>query len=273
MAETSTRNQTHFLSQEKAQEVYNRIKGVKLIIIDEISMVGLESLHEISTRFCEAICTSIADPKERERVRKQPFGGIPVVLCGDLYQLGCIKATPIYATGELSTAAAAGRKIWCSINSYHDFRTSTRFKQQSADKKSVLESFLNGARVGAPTQYYINAVNTQLCYNYEDAYRKCNTKSVWLASTHKEVQFVNNFMYAKLRSSGQFCMDVLAEHTRNHCPNDHMTRQERERLYAKKIEKAPILLRLAVGSRVKITDNLASPIGTYNITCSMTAFT
>lgn len=261
--EVSTNNQNRFLSQEKAQEVYNRIKGVKMIIIDEVSMIGLEALHEISRRFCEAICTSIADPKEREEVNKKPFGGITVVLCGDLYQLGCIKSTPIYATGDLNAAAAAGRKIWCNINLYHEFKTSTRFTQESADTRSVLESFLHGARIGAPTARYLNVMNAQLCYNYEDAYRKSNKKAVWLASTHKEVEFVNNFMYTKLREDRHFCMDILAKHTRNNCPNDHMTSHERERYYAKKIDKAPIVIRLAIGSRVKITDNIASPIGKY----------
>jgi len=204
MKNQNQKNQSQFLSQEKAEQIYKRIKGVKLIIIDEVSMVGLEALHEISQRICEAICTSIVDRTERTKISKKPFAGITTVLYGDLYQLGCIKATPIYATGDLNTAASAGRKIWRSITMFHDFRTSTRFAKQKdttnvGNTKPLLESFLNGARVGNPTQYYLNAMNTQICINYEDAYRRCNKKAVWLASTHKEVDEINRFMYGKLK--------------------------------------------------------------------------
>ena len=263
--EATTLNQNQFMSQERAEEIYKRIKGVKLIIIDEVSMVGLEALHEISRRVCEAICTSIADRTERMRVNNKPFAGITTILCGDLYQLGCIKATPIYATGDLNTAATAGRKIWRSITMFHDFRTSTRFAQKKHNTKSILETFLNGARIGAPNPQHLSTINTQICINYEDAYRKCNKRAVWLASTHKEVDEINRFMYNKLKASGALCMDILAKHTRNNCPNDHMTKAEREKYYSKKIDKAPVLIRLAIGSRVKITDNIGSPIGTYII--------
>jgi len=58
-------------------------------------------------------------------------------------------------------------------------------------------------------------------------------------------------------------MDILAKHTRNNCPNDHMTVKERAKYYSKKLEKAPVLIRLAIGSRVKITENVGSPIGKY----------
>jgi len=260
----SSKSQNCFLSQEKAEEIYNRIRGVKLIIIDEVSMVGLEALHEISRRICEAMCTAIADPKERARVNNKPFAGITTVLCGDLYQLGCIKATPIYATNNFNTCAAAGRKIWCSIKLYHNFTASTRFEKQSKNGKSKLELFLDGARIGKPDQRYLTALNTRICLNYEDACNKCNEKAVWLASTHKEVKAINEFMYQKLRLGGAFCMDVLAKHSRNNCPNDHMTQKDRERYYSKTVSKAPVLLRLAIGSRVKITENVASTIGKLN---------
>lgn len=119
--EKNQKDQYSFLKQQKAEEVYSHIKGVKLIIIDEISMVSLESLHEISRRICEAICTSVPDPKERSSINSKPFGGITTILCGDLYQLSCVGGTPIYSTGKLNKNAVAGQKIWRSIRSYHNF--------------------------------------------------------------------------------------------------------------------------------------------------------
>lgn len=255
-------NQMSFLSQQKAEEVYSHIRGAKLLIIDEISMVSLESLHEISRRICEAMCTSISDPQERKRISALPFAGITTVLCGDLYQLSCVGGTPIYATNNLNTCAAAGRKIWCSIVAYHDFKTSTRFVRNSEAELPPLELFLNGARTGNPASKYINLLNSQLCLNYEDAYEKSNEKAVWLASTHEEKDPVNRYMLEKLKQKGNFTMDILAKHTRNDCPNDYMTRKEREYYYTKTgKDRAPIIIRLAIGSRVKITENLGTSIG------------
>ncbi len=88
--ERKRKGHTRYLSQTKAEALYSRIKGVKLIVIDEISMVSLEALYEISKRITEAVCTSIADPKERAAVSKQPFAGITTIFCGDLYLRLCI---------------------------------------------------------------------------------------------------------------------------------------------------------------------------------------
>lgn len=260
------KDQLSFLSQQKAEEVYHRIKGVKLFIIDEISMVSLESLHEISTRICEAICSSISDRAERAAVMKQPFAGVPTIFVGDLYQLSCVGGTPLYATGKLNLCATAGQKIWRSIKLYHNLKTSTRFTLGQGNDSSPLESFLNGARIGNPSQRYITMLNTQICINYTDACNKSDEKSVWLTSTHKEKEPINRFMFEKLKAKGAFHMDVLAKHTRSDCSNDNMTRQDRE-LYYSKIgkKKAPILLRLAIGSRVKVTQNLGTQVGMYYI--------
>lgn len=260
--EKTKQNQYAFLTQQKAEEIYSHIKGVKLIIIDEISMVSLESLHEISRRICEVMCTSIADPRERARINNRPFAGIPTILCGDLYQLSCVGGTPIYADSNLNIAAAAGRKIWKSIHLYHNFTISTRFARDSDAEIPPLESFLRGARTGNPVIRYIHMLNTQICINYEDACKKCHDKAVWLCSTHAEKDPINRFMFDKLKGKGAFNMDILAKHTRNDCPNDYMTRKEREQYYAKTgKDRAPVLLRLAIGSRVKITENLGTSIG------------
>lgn len=262
--ERRLKGHARYLSQNKAETLYDRIKGVKLIVIDEISMVSLEALYEISKRISEAICTSIADPKERAVVSKKPFGGITTIFCGDLYQLPCVRATSVYSTGKLNARATEGQKIWRQIGLYHNFTTSTRFHRTTSEDASPIETFLNGARVGKPLNRYLNMLNTQLCINYLDAYNKCDKKAIWLCSTHEEKEPINKFMYERLKADGAYTMDVVAQHSRDDCPDAHMTKKERELCQAKKVDGVPpVLLRLAIGSRVKIIKNIGTQIGKY----------
>lgn len=295
--DTTKKNQSKFLSQQKAETLYEHIKGVKLIVLDEISMIAAESFEEISTRFCEAICTSILDAKERAKVKSKPFAGRPTIFCGDLYQLGCVGGTPIYYTTQLTTNALKGQRIWHQIKLYNNLTISTRFRQPTSTDTSVsitsaatttnttappstntsnssstdtttfspLETFLRGARTGRPHSRYIDYLNAnQLCINYTDAYNKCNPKAIWLTSTNKEKDPINQFMYERLKEQGNYTMDVVALHTRNNCPNEHLTRKEKETYYAISTEKtAPVVLHLAIGTRVKIKENLGTQIGEY----------
>lgn len=257
------KNQSRYLSQSKAEKLYNHIKGVKWIVLDEISMIALEGVAEISTRFCEAICTSIADARWRAKIRSLPFAGIPTTFCGDLYQLSCVGGTPVYTNTKLNASAAKGHRIWRQIKLYHNLITSTRFSGGSNEDASLLERFLRGTRTGNPNNHYIDILNAQqLCVSYMDAYKKCDPNALWLASTHHEKDPINKFMYERLKVSNAYTMDVVAQHSRNDCPHEQMTKKEKETYYAKSGDKlAPILLRLAIGSRVKITENLGTQIG------------
>ena len=72
---------------KKNQEVRDRIKYTKILIIDEISMLDAERLDLI-----DKICKAIKDPFA-------PFGGMQVVMCGDFFQL-----PPIDKNGEAKFA-------------------------------------------------------------------------------------------------------------------------------------------------------------------------
>lgn len=72
---------------KKNQEVRDRIKYTKILIIDEISMLDADRLDLI-----DKICKAIKDPFA-------PFGGMQVVMCGDFFQL-----PPIDKNGEARLA-------------------------------------------------------------------------------------------------------------------------------------------------------------------------
>ena len=65
---------------------------LKLIIIDEISLVGADMLYRIHMRLTEILETPVT----------VPFGGINIILVGDLLQLPPVRGTYIFSTPELS---------------------------------------------------------------------------------------------------------------------------------------------------------------------------
>ncbi|GFW00404.1 hypothetical protein TNCV_692431 [Trichonephila clavipes] len=73
------------LNIEKANQYRTLFKFVKVLIIDEISMVSAELLEQINARL-----------KQITGLFTKDFGGLDVILIGDLRQLPPVKATPIF---------------------------------------------------------------------------------------------------------------------------------------------------------------------------------
>lgn len=72
------------LSSDIANSIREKLFHLKLPIIDEISMVGSTLLSRVETRL-------------RQILRKNElFGGIPVIVVGDLHQLPPVMDSPIY---------------------------------------------------------------------------------------------------------------------------------------------------------------------------------
>ena len=86
-------NAVDYLNDKKKAEIRNNFSQLKVLIIDEVSMVGADLLYRIHLRLSDAFQTN---PK------LVPFGGINVVLVGDLLQLPPVKGIPVFSTPNLS---------------------------------------------------------------------------------------------------------------------------------------------------------------------------
>ena len=75
------------MSKNTAKAVGAKISGLKLLVIDEISMINLETLAEISNRLIEAMLSQTDDESDRNVISSQLFGGIHVLITCDFYQL------------------------------------------------------------------------------------------------------------------------------------------------------------------------------------------
>ena len=73
------------LNSKKKQELQVAFRDLQMVIIDEISMVGANRLHDINRRLQDI------------KINNDPFGGLATLLVGDILQLPPVLASPIFA--------------------------------------------------------------------------------------------------------------------------------------------------------------------------------
>ncbi|XP_071576363.1 uncharacterized protein [Temnothorax nylanderi] len=118
------------LSRETIQTYRNAFAGVRVVIIDEVSMIGADVLDKIHSRMGD-ITGNFDDP----------FGGMNVIFCGDLRQLPPVNATPIFKPLRNSLNSAA---LWQSLNFYALTRV---MRQSDLVFSTILTKIGNGERL------------------------------------------------------------------------------------------------------------------------------
>lgn len=91
-------------SMETAQQYRCSFEYVKVLIVDEISMIGAELLNQIDLRL-----------KQITGNFDNNFGGLDIILIGDLRQLPPVRATPIYKQPK---RRMVGPMIWRGLKFY-----------------------------------------------------------------------------------------------------------------------------------------------------------
>ena len=94
-----------------AKAVGAKLLGVKLVVLDEISMINLETLYDISERQKIAMGTQTCDVNERNLIYTKHFGGVHVLFTGDFYQLKPIGGEAIYTKVIKNNISLKGKKI------------------------------------------------------------------------------------------------------------------------------------------------------------------
>ena len=73
----SIRSKMFPLNERQRAILRNKLSEVKIIIIDEISMISIMLLYQVNSY-------------------QLPFAGISVIVCGDFYQLPLVRGLPVY---------------------------------------------------------------------------------------------------------------------------------------------------------------------------------
>ena len=121
------------LSGENLAELRNKYSEVKMIIIDEISMVSGKLLYQVHKRLNE-----IFSP-----LQDVPFGGKSILVCGDFYQLPPVVGKPVFMFNDTETSEG-----FLMLDLWHKFKMIelTEIMRQKGDIDFI--KLLNKIRIG-----------------------------------------------------------------------------------------------------------------------------
>ena len=88
------------LNDKQRRMLRNELSEVELVIIDEISMVFSIIFWQLIQRLQEIFCC-----------KTEPFSGLPVIVCGVLYQLPPVNGTPIF-NSKSSVIGILTQNLW-----------------------------------------------------------------------------------------------------------------------------------------------------------------
>ena len=254
-----TKDKTGTMTSTNATKVGERFRGTKLLVIDEISMINLESLSEISYRHQQGMLAMTEDDIEKNEIMAKPFGGTHILFTGDLWQLKPIGGSPIFTTKALKSQAISGQKIWHSINEYSELTENYRFKN---DTSSTLQDFLRGARVGRVDKELLMKMNTRLIISRNEAIRQAHPSAIWIAHTKESVRDFNKADFMDKVTNNVTHFRVVATHSPATILQPAPTVEENELLFQlTKIQGPPPYMDLAIGTRVSCVQNLGTQIG------------
>jgi ATP-dependent exoDNAse (exonuclease V) alpha subunit len=124
----------------KRKEVQKRFDSTKVLIIDEISMLSANFFDNLNL-----VCKYV-------RANQQPFGGLQIILCGDLFQLPPINRSSRKLQMVVHSEAWSELKpVICYLKEQH--------RQEAGDKLNLI---LNNIRAGQAKEQDLQILNTKV---------------------------------------------------------------------------------------------------------------
>lgn len=235
----NTQRSYQSLSSERQQTLHNILQHLHLLIIDEISMVGSQTLFDIHRRLKEIMNRSDYDDSV--------FGGISVMAVGDLYQLQPVRQKYVF---ELPTEPYA-KLYGCLWDKFLLYELTTSMRQ----KDQQFADMLNRVRTATPTAQDLAVVTSRIA---------SDNKSYPSEALHV---FATNAMTDEYNSSKLYTLPgphytIVATDSKA----DQNTGQVTVKMPNKCSETGGLkeLLILAQGARVMLTSNLDIADGLVN---------
>lgn len=200
---------------EEKKYLWDRYDQVRVLIIDEISMLSGTFLDTL-----DRVCRSF------KRNPEKPFGGIQVILCGDMFQL-----PPISRQGDAVLVIES--QAWKTMGLVMCYLT----EQHRQDDDDFLK-ILNAIRSNTVTEDHIGMLESRI-YEYDAD----NFNSITKLFTHNaDVDAINNDELSKIDDAEEIF---------------HMTATGKENLIVnlKKSCLAPEILKLKIGAEVMFVKN------------------
>ncbi|XP_059078046.1 ATP-dependent DNA helicase PIF1-like [Cryptomeria japonica] len=218
-------SQALFTSQE-------HFRHVKYILIDEIRFLGPKLLLKIDNRLRKAFPN-----KQHER-----FGGLSIILIGDLGQLPPVMDKPVYASHSTTLILWHSFKIVVTLHIV--------FRHQGVSiKQQHFRSLLQNIRDAQPNkhdwQFLMNQTNTNLIVQQQKEFNS----SIHLFATNESARLHNKRMLKELNFPIALSLAHIAQPTNTDYDND---------------EQLPLELLLCVNQQVMLLANLWTEVGLVN---------
>ena len=153
-------NNSKSVDSAKLRLIGENFRGIRLIILDEISMISPSSLATFEHRLRHGIAHIEMDETKKKRILQTAFGGVHVIFGGDFYQLDPVMAGVSFYTpprANENTYTKKGRALFDLINVCIELTENCRISKDS--QGSVLANFNRTARIGQPDEKLMNLLN------------------------------------------------------------------------------------------------------------------
>lgn len=240
----SGKNPMGKLSDDLANTIRCALNDVKLLIIDEISMVSNTILNQVSTRLIQVKGCTL------------PFGGISVIVVGDLKQLPPVSGQSVFMPETESDTA-----IFSDLWGHFKYFELTEIMRQRDEKEFI--TALNNLADGKMTPNDIKLFESRVVNSVTDA----PTEAIRLFHSNKNVSDYNNKRIAEHPGEEY---SVIAEDSVGKNVPIRAKEQALRNLLKKTIYdqgNLPTDLRLKVGIKYMITCNLDIKDGLVNGAC------
>ena len=179
------------LDMQQLNTLRSRFRDLKLVIIDEISMVGKKLFNFINLRLQE-LTGSV-----------KPFGGVSVLAVGDLFQLKPVMDSWLFSNSNSSQLSSIGLNLWVELFSFFEL---TDIMRQKDDQEYAL--LLNRLREGKQTEKDIEVLNKRCIQetniNFNDL---LNIPHIF--STRKDALLHNVSVISKLPMSDVLTVEAI----------------------------------------------------------------
>ena len=180
------------LSDDKRNTLQTKYKDLAVLVVDEVSMVGNEMLSFLHQRLQEI------------KQNQEPFGGVHMILVGDLYQLRPVGDGWIFANVS-SNYESLAPNLWQSHFTMFEL---TEIMRQKDDAQFA--ELLNRIREGKHTKNDINVLQSRNIFAESPEYQKLKT-DLHLFPCNAEVDVHNESVYnsAKTMKTEIKCADTV----------------------------------------------------------------
>ena len=219
------------LNDKNKSKLRNLLSSLKVILIDEVSMVDQFLIIHVHQRLTEVFGTS----------EELPFAGLPVISCGDFYQLPPINKRPIFA--EYKDAMLNISPLWRLFRMIE----LTEVMRQKGD--DVFIQLLNKVRIGKVDHQVETLLKDRFVKETDENYPK-NAMHIW--AENKPVNDHNERMLADITEPLYTIntIDILPKSVSSSLIDKALSRSQSS------TGGLAAILHVKQGSRVMITSNI-----------------